>query len=121
QPQPLNINNALLAAYYQGDIIYVDKQHRLHRFGANNHELIANNINVRSFEQALVQREKLYYIATKAGQNYLFSYSLCTGEKTAVALDGGVPTRMIVINDEVYIRVREVLRPKLMIGNVTKK
>jgi hypothetical protein len=51
----------------------------------------------------------------------LFTYNLGTGVQTAVALDGAAPTRMAVINDEIYIHVREVLRPKLMIGLVTPK
>jgi DNA-binding winged helix-turn-helix (wHTH) protein len=121
QPQPLNINDTLMAAYYQGDVIYVDKNHQLYRYSDNKHQLLASNINVRAFEQALLQQEKLYYIATKAGASTLFVYDLATGVQTTVALDGAAPTRMVTINNEVYVRVREVLRPKLMVGDVVPK
>ena len=121
QPQPLNINDSIMAAYHEGDVIYVDKNHQLRRYADNNQQVLASDIKVRSFEQALLQQDKLYYIATKAGASSLFAYGLDTGLQTAVALNGAAPTRMAVINDEIFIRVREVLRPKLMVGVVTPK
>jgi hypothetical protein len=120
QPQSLGIKGAITAMYYQGDVIYVDKHRQLRRYAAN-HQVMADNIRVRSFEQSLLQHDKLYYIATKAGASMLFAYDLGTGEQSAVELDGAAPTRMAVIDDKIFIRVREVLRPKLMVGVVSPK
>ena len=86
-----------------------------------NHQLLASNINVRSFEESLLQQDKLYYIATQEGVSTLFVYDLITGAQTPFALDGVDPTRMAVVRDEIYVRVLETLRPKLMVGDVVPK
>jgi hypothetical protein len=120
QPTGLVIKNTILAMYHQGAVIYVTDNHQLKRLINNNHEVIADNIPIRSFEQSTIKDNKLYYLSTKAAEKTVAVYDFDNGMQQAIELDGVEPTRIVMVNDVLYIRTQQVLRPKLMVGTIVE-
>lgn len=119
QPTGLEIHNTIMAIYYQGDVIYADKKHQLLRYDEYEPEVLATGINISTLRQTTLYDDKLYYIARQQNQRTLFTYDLVSSEQTQVHLPGADPTRIEVINGEIFIRTRQLLRPKIMVGELT--
>lgn len=118
QPTGLEISNATMAVYYKDSVIYADDKKQLMRLKENTSEVLAADIYIQSLMYTALQGDKLYFIGLQQNQSTLSSFDFTDRSVNQVRVDGSDPTKVEVINDEIFIRTRQLLRPKIMIGEL---
>lgn len=118
QPTGLEISNAKMAVYYQGQVVYVDDKQQLIRFDESAPNLLATDIHVQSLMYTDLHSDKLYYIAIQDNRSTLFAFDFTDRSLNQIRVNGSDPTKVEVIQDEIFIRTRQLLRPKIMIGEM---
>lgn len=120
QPTGLVIEGAKLALYHDNDVVYLNQDNELIRLVANKRQVIAANINISSLELTDLQGDKFYYIAKQSLENGVGIIDLSTGMQTTMVLDVVNPSKIEVINDQLFIRAWQTLQPKVMLGTITQ-
>jgi hypothetical protein len=118
QPTGINIGGAKLALYHNDQVIYLNQDNELIQLVNNKQQLIANNLEISSAGASALKGDKFYYIDQQAKHHSVAMVDLTTGLKTTLAIDSEGINKIEFINEQLYIRVKQQLKPKIVISDI---
>jgi hypothetical protein len=121
QPTGISIEGAKLALYHNEQVIYLNQDNELIRLVNNQQQVIANNLVTSSVAATALKGDKFYYVDQQAKHNSVAMVDLNTGLKTTMAIDSTGISKLAVINEQLFIRVKQQLKPKIVIGDIVYK
>ncbi len=121
QPTGLIIKDAKLAFYHNNNVIYLNQDNELIRLIDNKQQVITNNLDINSLEVTDLYGDKFYYVMRQSSHNEVGVIDLNTGMQTTLRSGEVTPSRIAVINEQLFIRVKQILRPKLLLGNIMEQ
>ena len=112
----------VICAFYHGNkIVYLDDKEQLFRIDGEHLNRIATKVVVKELKHIDIADDHFYYIARDTTQNQLFKVNFITGSKRKVDIGSINPSRIEVINDELYIRANRVVFPSIVTSELISK
>ena len=106
------------AFYHQNNIIYLNKDRELVRLINDKESIIATGINTNGIEYTAIDGDDLYYIEQHKTLNKLFKVNLVTGKKMLIDLKNVNPTKVLVLNGQIYIRTKQMRKTLFIKGDL---